>query len=244
MASPEIETTAPPEFSERIAEAADPGNVGLAQFVWVMALASFACFFIQLEGSKAESVGSLAYESFLIWGGLALPVLILGGILGGKAFRPLFFLVALTGGAIGGAGIAYVSAVSGNVAAQESREKAVNALAANGMSEAEKTFKQWRATTQENGVAIDWNGAASEIMWIQHLPGATRAFGDGVLPAWRVWAKSASGRLYKVVFTIEGDPPRMAGAPEASSAEELGRELIRANRLDLYDKAGLPRKPA
>jgi uncharacterized membrane protein YqjE len=73
-------------------------------------------------------------------------------------------------------------------------------LATDGNVSLAEEFRTWSATTVADGVAVQWSGADSEILWVQPVFGTLR-----------VWARSP-GRQYFFVeaFLDEGGP--VAGA--------------------------------
>ena len=53
-------------------------------------------------------------------------------------------------------------------------------------------FGQWRRTTSDGELALDWSGATSEPIWVQHRPGLRQPFGETRPESWIVWASTTS----------------------------------------------------
>jgi uncharacterized membrane protein YqjE len=117
-------------------------------------------------------------------------------------------------------------------------------LATDGNVSLAEEFRTWSATTVADGVAVQWSGADSEILWVQPVFGTLR-----------VWARSP-GRQYFFVeaFLDEGGPVAGAagqnvfkvkfGSPQRQTEGQFVETIVQWGRADLVKKWRLPERPA
>lgn len=107
-------------------------------------------------------------------------------------------------------------------------------------------FSKWSATTVDRGVAMDWRGDKSTVLYVEHQTYARTQFGGSRPDTWKVWARTQSGNLYKVrMVDPEGDLRKQSYAlPEYASQDELLEVLVRNGEFALIDELKLPRKDA
>ena len=132
------------------------------------------------------------------------------------------------------------------VAPREEALAAYEAAAANVTSESVAAlFAQWRRTTSDGGLALDWSGATSEPIWVQHRPGLRQPFGETRPESWIVWARSSGGRYYGVVFDLDQTLKlRARSGPIETSLAALMEGLVSKGETAIIDKHKLPRKGA
>jgi hypothetical protein len=106
-------------------------------------------------------------------------------------------------------------------------------------------FQQWKRTTYENGTALDWHGATSEVLWIDYRPAWRTARGGDGPESWVLWARSPGGRYYQVTFGLDAQLNLQAwDGPRETSAPALVAALVEKGHTALVDKLKLPRKGA
>ncbi len=115
-----------------------------------------------------------------------------------------------------------------------------------------RIFRKWQTTLPESGVAVDWNGSDSEVLWVQtessrdaEWLGALQYLGPIRGPFWIVWARTKSGRLFRLAFHLDKRFDLVLESyPAPATYSQLVDELVMAGRLDMLDKLKLQRKPA
>ena len=132
------------------------------------------------------------------------------------------------------------------VAPREEALAAYEAAAANVTSESVAAlFAQWRRTTSDGGLALDWSGATSDPLWVQHRPALPLPFGETRPDIWIVWARSAGGRYYEVVFDLDKNLKLQArSGPIEISLAFLMELLVSEGKTAIIDKHKLPREGA
>ena len=114
-------------------------------------------------------------------------------------------------------------------------------------SKVKHRFAEWKSTAFEDGVAVEWSGAQSELLWIQEVPPRVSASLGQIRPrTWVAWAKTQGGQIFTLDFFVVGSPPELMvdAKPSKLSEDDLGKALVAAGRMDLFEKLGFKRKPA
>jgi hypothetical protein len=117
-------------------------------------------------------------------------------------------------------------------------------LAMDGNASLAEEFRTWSATTVADGVAVQWSGADSEILWVQPVFGTLR-----------VWSRT-SGRQYFFVEAFLDDRrgvsndegphvfKLMFGSPQRQTEGQFVETVVQRRRSDLVKKWNLPERPA
>jgi hypothetical protein len=121
-----------------------------------------------------------------------------------------------------------------------------NALASVTEESVEGRFRDWAGTTFADGVALDWSGKTSEVLWIMR---GTRLTSDTYGQAarsnsWVVWARSSNARYFTVEFRLEQNLILVDQYMRETSEAELLKTLIAMGETARIDKLRLPRKGA
>lgn len=110
--------------------------------------------------------------------------------------------------------------------------------------EIESAFKKWTAITADKDVAVKWNGAESEILYLRFKPAYQ---GKGYIKdeTWDVWARAKSGKIFVVECWLDNNlRVVLSGNLKQSSHEELLKVLLHDKKTDLIEKLKFPVKPA
>jgi hypothetical protein len=159
------------------------------------------------------------------------------GLTGKRVTALVVVLVALVG---------VVGFLVHGIALQRDNEAVAYDNAVNGAESKIRTeFASWQAVSEEDGVAIDWHGKTSELLWIDFRPAWKTSVGLEGPATWTVWARTSKGRYFKVKYWLNHDLRFSSErTPVIATPGELTKALVNAERSDLIDKFGLPRKPA
>jgi hypothetical protein len=127
-----------------------------------------------------------------------------------------------------------------------SERAALEAAVASAPRKIAQAFATWRATTVEDGTALQWSGANSKLLYVEYqAPASVNRYGDGTPARWVAWARAASGRIFVVSYFDQPDGSFVAsGEPQRSTQTELVKTLVKGKRLDLVDQLELPKRPA
>lgn len=125
-------------------------------------------------------------------------------------------------------------------------QAAYEAAAANVTSDSVTAlFGQWRRTTSDGGLALDWSGATSVPIWVKHYPAQRQRVGETRPDTWIVWARSAGDRYYGVEFDLDEKLKLQArSGPIETSLAALMEGLVSAGETAIIDKHKLPREGA
>lgn len=125
---------------------------------------------------------------------------------------------------------------------EDNRAAKYRAAVERGYAEAETAFKAWNGSTidDESQSVVLWSGATSEILFIEFRPGISSALGHKHPETWIVWARSASGTIYKTIFFLDLDLNMISSnyRPEVTTMKELLHTLHSAGRMDVIKKLG------
>ena len=104
-------------------------------------------------------------------------------------------------------------------------------------------FKGWSAVTAIDGGAVVWDGAKSEILYVQMVPHYMVETDHS--RNWIVWAESSNGKLFAVNFWVDkkGALQSLPG-PKMVNQNDLVQALIKDGQLELIKALGYPLKNA
>jgi len=104
-------------------------------------------------------------------------------------------------------------------------------------------FKGWSAVTAIDGAAVVWDGAKSEILYVQRVPHHLAE--TNRTRNWIVWAESSNGKLFAVNFWVDKKGALQSlSAPKLVSQNDLVQVLVLDGQLELIKALGYPLKNA
>lgn len=104
-------------------------------------------------------------------------------------------------------------------------------------------FKGWSAVTANDGAAVVWDGAKSEILYVQKVPHYLAETDRS--RNWIVWAESSNGKLFAVNFWVDKKGVlHSLPVPKLVTQNDLVQTLIKDGELELIKALGYPLKNA
>ncbi len=97
-------------------------------------------------------------------------------------------------------------------------------------------FKTWRGLTSDRWQAVQWSGAASELLYLDGP-----RYGDGMF--WVAWARSTGGDYFRLTYHYDGKHFVPNESPVPMSRQQAIAALVEAGQEAVLDRLGLLRKP-
>lgn len=108
-------------------------------------------------------------------------------------------------------------------------------------------FANWRFTSNDSGVMLNWSGSTSKILYVDAVPSLVSRGGFTSAPHWTVYAATPGGRYFSVGGYLDKDLNLKISSeapPRQMSQDGLVNTMVQFGRTDVLRQFGLPEKSA